>query len=190
METSRGLAKLFFCLLFQVSCIVFPSGQEVSCVTVFSSCSNIKGWTREFLSEDQGVGSSYPPPARTGIRLHCQGETTHTLLNNSDIMHTAPSIWPFQLRDELKDSPGWDPGFPGCRRDRRFAGCKFLGFRGFDWSFPLILSLPKRYQTETVPLLVSMKESALHLVGKPAVTDDAGLIPSSRSTSLGAGCVT
>lgn len=37
-----------------------PLGQEVSYVTVFSSCSDIKGWTREFLSEDQGAWVQLP----------------------------------------------------------------------------------------------------------------------------------
>lgn len=52
--------KLFFCLLFQVSCIAAPLGQEVSCVTVFSSCSDIKGWTKELLSKDQGAWVQLP----------------------------------------------------------------------------------------------------------------------------------
>lgn len=102
-----------------------PLGQEVSCVTVFSSCSDIKGWTREFLREDQGVGSNYPPPARTGTRLHCQVGTTHTLLNNNNIMHTAPSIRPFQLRDQLK---GWDPqnGLPGQQEGQEICRMQIL----------------------------------------------------------------
>ena len=55
-----ALEKLFFCLLFQVSCITSPLGQEVSYVTVFSSCSVIKGWTREFLSQNQGAWVQLP----------------------------------------------------------------------------------------------------------------------------------
>lgn len=55
-----ALAKLLLCLLFQVSCITSPLGQEVSCVTVFSSCSDIKGWTREFLSKDQEAWVQLP----------------------------------------------------------------------------------------------------------------------------------
>lgn len=145
METSRAWRSFSSACCFR--CPASLPLRDRNCpVSVFSSCSDIKGWTRELLSGDQGVGSSYPPPARTETRLHCQVGTTHTLLNNNSIMHTAPSTRPFQLRDQLKVSPGWDPQsrLPGQQDASSLDSVDLTGV--FHLSYPF----PRRYQKETV----------------------------------------